>query len=129
MVPSMGITNNHIFLSNTNTSDDPLDKIIDKYKNYPSITCINKHMTNFELSFTFQPVTKNQISNLIKHLNDKKAVQSTDIPTKLIKEFCDFFSEFIYKSINHCITEGSFIADIKLAEVRPLYKSDGRADK
>ena len=23
MVPSMGITNNHIFLSNTNTSDDP----------------------------------------------------------------------------------------------------------
>ena len=129
MVPSMGITNNHIFLSNTNTSDDPLDKIIDKYKNHPSITCINKHMTNFELSFTFQPVTKNQISNLIKHLNDKKAVQSTDIPTKLIKEFCDFFSEFIYKSINHCITDGSLIADFKVAEVRPFYKNDGRADK
>ena len=52
-------------------------------------------MTNFELSFTFQPVTKNQISNLIKHLNGKKAVQSTDIPTKSIKEFCDFFSEFM----------------------------------
>ena len=105
MVLSMGITNTHIFLSNTNTSDDPLDKIIDKYKNHPSITCINKHMTNFELSFTFQPVTKNQISNLIKHLNGKKAVQSTNIPTKLMKEFCDFFSDFTYKSINHCITE------------------------
>ena len=129
MVPSMGITNNHSFLSNTNTSDDPLDKIIDKYKNHPSITCINKHMTNSELSFTFQPVTKNLISNLIKHLNDKKTVQSTDIPTKLIKEFCDFFSEFIYKSINHCITEGSFIADFKIAEVCPLYENDGRADK
>ena len=48
-------------------------------------------MTNLELSFTFQPVTENQISKLIKPLNDKKAVQSTDIPTKLIKEFCDFF--------------------------------------
>ena len=59
----------------------------------------------------------------------KKVVQSTDIPTKLIKEFCDFFSEFIYKSINHCITEGNFIADFKKAEVRPLYKNDGRADK
>ena len=131
MVPSMGITNNHIFLSNTDTSDDPLDKIIDKYKNHPSITCINKHLTNSELSFTFQPVlvTKDQVSNLIKHLKDKKAVQSTDIPTKLIKEFCDFFSEFIYKSINHSITEGSFIADFKVAEVRPLYKNDGRADK
>ena len=129
MITSMGITNNHIFLSNTNTSNDPLDKIINKYKNHTSITCIDKHMTNSELSFTFQPVTKNQISNLIKHLNDKKAVQSTDIPTKLIKEFCDFFSEFIYKSINHCITEGSFKADFKLAEVRPLYKNDGRTDK
>ena len=76
MVPNMGITNNHIFLRNT-ISDDPLDKIIEKYKTHPSITYINKHMKNSELSFTFQPVTKNQISNLIKHLNDKKAVQST----------------------------------------------------
>ena len=30
MVTSMGITNNHVFLSDTNTSDDPLEKIIDK---------------------------------------------------------------------------------------------------
>ena len=86
-------------------------------------------MTYSELSFTFQPVTNRQISNLIKLLNDKKAVQSADIPTKLIKEFCDFFSELIYKSINHCITEWNFIADFKVAEVRPLYKNDGRADK
>ena len=51
MVPSMSITNNHIFLSNRNTSDDPLDKIVDKYKNHPSITFINKHMNNSEVSF------------------------------------------------------------------------------
>ena len=57
-------------------------------------------MTNSEISFTFQPVTKNQISNLIKHLHDKKAVQSTDIPTKLIKEFCDFlFPSFYTKAL------------------------------
>ena len=129
MVPSMGITNNQNFLSNTDTSYDPLENIVDKYKNHPSITCINKHMTNSELTFTFQPVTKNQISNLIKLLNDKKAVQSTNIPTRLIKELCDFFSEFIYKSISHCITEGHFIADFKKAEVRPVYKNDGRVDK
>ena len=67
MLPSMGKTNTYILLSNTNTSDDPLDKIIDKYKNHPSITCINKHMINSELSFTFQPVTKNQMNNSIKH--------------------------------------------------------------
>ena len=129
MVPSMSITNNHIFLSNTDTSDDPLEKIIDKYKNHPSITFFDKNMTNLELSFTFQPVTKTQISNLIEIWNDEIALQSTDIPTKLIKEFCDFFSESIYKSINHGITEGNFIAGFKVAEVHPLYKNDRRADK
>ena len=125
----MGITNNHNLLSNTDTSDDPLEKIKDKLKNHPSITCTNEHMANSELSFTFQPVTKNQISNLIKLLNGKKAAPSTDIPAKLIKEFCDSFPEFIYKSIIHCINEGNFIADFKVAKVRPLYKNDGRADK
>ena len=55
------------------------DPKIDKYKYHPSTTYINKRMTNSELTFTFQPVTKNQISNLIKLLYDKKAVQSTSI--------------------------------------------------
>ena len=32
---------------------------------------------------------------------------------KLMKEFCDLFSEFTYKSISHCMTEGNFIADSK----------------
>ena len=123
MGPSMGITNNHTFLSNTGTSDDPLQKIIDKYKNHSRITCINKHVTNSELSVTFQPITKNQVNNLIKLLNVKKVVQSTDLPTKLIKEFCDFLSEFI------CITEENFIADFMVGEVLSLYKNDERADK
>ena len=53
---------------------------------------------------------------LIKLLNDKKVGQSTDIPSKLIKEFRDLFSELIYRSINHCITDESFIADFKEAK-------------
>ena len=48
------------------------------------------------------------------------------MPTKLIKDFCDFFSEFTFKSINNCINEEDFISsDFKEAEVRPLYKNDG----
>ena len=56
-------------------------------------------------------------------------MQLTDIPTKLIKEFRDFFSEFIFESINHCITKGNFIADFKKTEVCPFYKNGGRVDK
>ena len=52
------------------------------------------------------------------------------MPTKLIKDFCDFFSEFTFKSINNCINEEDFISsDFEEDEVRPLYKNDGRADK
>ena len=72
MVPSMCITNNYNFLSNTDISDYPLEKIIGKHKNHPSIACIDKHLTNSEFSFTFQDVPKNQISNLIKLLMVKK---------------------------------------------------------
>ena len=71
------------------------EKIIEKYKNDRSITSINKHFTNCEISFLNQPVKKNQVSKLLKLSNDKKAVQSTDITSKLIKEFDDFFTEFI----------------------------------
>ena len=125
----MGITNNHNLLSDLDTTNDPIEKIINKYQNHPSITSINKHMTYSELTFPFQPVTKEQITNLIRLLNNKKALLSTYIPTKLIKEYCVFFSEFIHKDINLCIAAGKFIDDFKQAEVRPLYKKDGRTDK
>ena len=53
MVPKIGMINNQNFLSKTDTSDDPLKKIIDKYKNHPSITCINKHVPTTELILNF----------------------------------------------------------------------------
>ena len=53
MVPKMGITINKNFLSSRDTSDDPLEKIIRKYKNHSNITYINKHMKNSEFTFIF----------------------------------------------------------------------------
>ena len=125
----MAITNNHNLLSDTDTTNDPIEKIINKYQNHPSIISINKHMTHSELTFSFQLVTKEQVTNLIRLLNNKKAIQSTDIPTKLIKKYCIFFAEFIYKDINLCIAAGNFVDDFKQAEVRPFYEKDGRTDK
>ena len=76
---------NHNLLSDTGTTNDPIEKIINKYQNHLRITSINKHMTHTELTLSFQSVTKEQITNLIRVLNNKKTIQSTDIPTKLIK--------------------------------------------
>ena len=60
-------------------------------------------MTHSELTFSFQPVTKEQITNLIRLLNNKKAIQSTDIPAKLIKEYCVFSSELRYQSLREIL--------------------------
>ena len=81
----MGINNNHNLLSDLGTTNDPIERVINKYQNHPSINSINKHRTYSELTLSFQLVTKEQITNLIRLLNNKKAIQSTDRPTKLIK--------------------------------------------
>ena len=62
-------------------------------------------------------------------LNPKKVVQSNDIPTKLIKSFSGFFSDYIYINLNKCIKDGEYVEDFKKAEVRPLYKKYGRKEK
>ena len=73
IVPNIvGITNNHSLLSDIDTTNDPIEKIISKYQNHPSITSINKHMTRSELTFSFQPVTKEQITNLIRPSKQQK---------------------------------------------------------
>ena len=83
-------------------------------------------MENSDSSFSFQHVPKDKITKTIKMLDPKKVVQSNDIPTKLIKSF---FSDYIYINLNKCIKDGEYVEDFKKAEVRPLYKKDGRKEK
>ena len=66
-----------------------------KYKNHPSITSIKTFMENSDSSFSFQHVPKDKITKTIEMLDPKKVVQSNDIPTKLIKSFSGFFSDYI----------------------------------
>ena len=86
-------------------------------------------MENSDSSFSFQQVPKDKITKTIKMLDPKKVVQSNDVPTKLIKSFSDFFSDYIYINLNKCIKDGEYIEDFKKAEVHPLYKKDDRKEK
>ena len=79
-------------------------------------------MENSDSSFCFQHVLKDTITKTTEMLDPKKVVQSNDIPTKLIKSFKGFFSDYIYR-------DGEYVEDFKKAEVRPLYKKDGRKEK
>ena len=96
IVPNLGINTNHSFLINTDNEDDPIEKAIAKYKNHPCIISIKKFMENSDSSFSFQHIPKDKITKT-------KVVQSNDIPTKLIKSFSGFFSDYIYINLNKCI--------------------------
>ena len=87
IVPNLGINTEHDFLNTTYISHNPVENAIYKYENHPSVIAIKKHLKGTSSSFSFHNVTKENIAKLITNLDIKKAVQSMDIPTKLVKEF------------------------------------------
>ena len=125
---NLSVNTNHSFLRNTEDKNDPIGKAITKYKNHPSIISIKKFVENSDSSFSFQLGPKDKITKTMKMLDPKKVVQSTDILTKVIKSFSDFFSDYIYMYILILISASkteSMLKTLKKAKVRSLYKNDG----
>ena len=75
---------------------DPLEKIIEKFKQYP---CIIKS------NFSFSGMVKQSIESLIKTLDSSKTVQKDNIPTKIIKENMDILSNIFHDNVNKCFSE------------------------
>ena len=57
----------------------------------------------------------------INNLKTNKATQSTDIPTKLIKEN-SIFADFIFGNYNNCISYSIFPNSLKNAMITPVHK-------
>ena len=106
---------------------DPLEKIIEKFKQHPSIIATVKHKPN-EPNFSFSGVVKQSIESLIKTLDSSKTVQKDNIPTKIIKENMDIMSNIFHDNINKCFSESFFPDDLKRAEVIPVFKEDIKKD-
>ena len=77
---------------------DPILKVILKYRNHPSTLTIGevcKNKTNKQPLFSFSQATRDEILKEILTLDTTKACQNTDIPTKILKENADIFSDFL----------------------------------
>ena len=66
-----------------------------------------EYLEGVNLSFVFETVTKEKIKKLVTNLRIRKAVQSIDIPTKLVKEFGNLFSKYLATSINRSRAEST----------------------
>ena len=72
--------------------------------------------------FTFNHITKEDDIKETKNLDASKASEEDDIPTKIIKENSDIFSNFIYQSFNNMIDVWISPTSLKLANITPVYK-------
>ena len=91
-----------------------------KYRNHPSILKIGEvcHSSN-AINFSFFTVQTKQILKEITKLNFPKPGQSTDIPTKIIKQNSDIFPDFILTRFNQSVTNSIFPSSLKNADITP----------
>ena len=75
----------------------------------------------------FTEVTTQGIWKKNFHLETKKASQTSDIPTRFIKENVDVFADFLCTSIYSFFKSSLFLSCLKFADVTPLHKK-GRKD-
>ena len=110
-----------------NQIEHPILRIIEQYKNHPSIIAINNQ--NMDRRFSFQEIKKSEINQEILNLDSSKACQEWDLPTKIIKANSDIFTEVIYKELNRGLEVGNFPSATKLANVTPAYKISNWSEK
>ena len=67
---------------------------------------------------------KKEILQLIVCLYASKACQDIDVPTKIIKENADIFTDFGHPSLNVSINNGDFPSFRKLGNTILVFKND-----
>ena len=104
------------------------ESIIAKFENHPSTVTIQNSIDNNSI-FCVKEIGKTEVIKEIKNHDIKKGSLSSDIPTKIIKEFDDLFITFITEDFNLCLNKGEFPEILKIAEVTLIYKKANPFDK
>ena len=112
---------------------DPILKVIMKYRNHPSILTIGevcKNKSSKQPLFLFSQATRDEILKEILSLDTTKTCQDTDIPTKILKENADIFSDFLFAYYNASVVNNSkFPSILTLADIIPVFKKGDKEYK
>ena len=73
-------------------------------------------------SLFLEPVSENEVIDMIKNLNSSKASGPSSIPTNILKIFSDSLAKPLAHIINHSFSEGVFPSALKLASICPIFK-------
>ena len=104
---------------------DPQQNIIHRFKYHISIIAINDK--KFENLFEFKFVKTEDITSEINKLHPTKT--TTDISIVMLKDYVDIFAPILTDVFNACMRNGTFVVELKLAEISAIFKSIDSTDK
>ena len=99
---------------------DPILNTIKTFEKHPSILKIKE--LNSGCRFSFENVSLEDVKKVTGELDILKASQLLDIPTNIIKQNTNIFSEFIFVNIHYFINNSTFPEHLKWADVKPVFK-------
>ena len=108
---NLGINENLPPTSSSETRN--VESIIAKFENHPSIVTI-PNLFDKNSIFSFEETEKIEVKD-IKNLDIKKELLSSDVPTKIIKEFDSLFVSFITENFNLCLNIAEIPEILKIA--------------
>ena len=111
--------------SDSIVSYDPIDEIVNKYANHPSIKSLTENIVKG--NFSFNTVTLHDVEMVVTSLDSKKASTRNSIPTPVLKENINICCELLTDIINSEITNSSCLnrADV----VAPIHKAEETTNK
>ena len=102
------------------SEQDPILKILHKYKDHPSIKLINAN-NNCQV-FNFSQIGIEEVKKSVESLGLKKAAQKYDIKTNLLKKNVELFAKYTCDDINDSICSSKSPTELKQADIVPAHK-------
>ena len=84
---------------------------------------------NKKIKFSFEPITADDIRQQIKRFDISKAIQASDIPTKLVKCFYNLIDDYLQENLNSCLKKGTSLKRFKILKVYPTHKKGSKTVK
>ena len=126
-IPILNMPTNQEFECSVTQEEDPLLRIIEKYRNYPSVKLIKSK--NGLRTFKSRRTYIDEIKRHINSLDPKKASQKGDMNTTILKKNVSFFAEHICRDINASILNQNFHNELKEADIIPAHKKKSKLSK
>ena len=110
-----------------NENSDPMDAILRKYSNHPSILNILRVVG--KSSFSFHEICLADIVLEINQLDVTRSNPRNAISAKQPKDYIDICGIVLHETINYGIRNSVFDDSMKLADLTPVHKKDEAVNK